>query len=160
MSRLPTRFVDLPDMRSTSTKYGAGADLLLAARAPHPFRRIIAISPNDLVNGMRDSIWNLFSRIRALFVFARRLGTKDRKAILRIKMMPKDIVVTDHDLRVIRPPMRILCTEKDMIKEAHIPQLGGLLSGSSVRKFERSNRRAIVFKKGVLDDMQHHLLVH
>jgi hypothetical protein len=159
MSRLPTRFVDLPDMRSTSTEYGTGADLLLAAKAPHPFRRIIAISPNCLVNGMMDSILNLFSRIRALFVFTRRfLGAKARKGILRIKMMLKDIVMTDHDPRVIRPLMRILCTEKDMIKEAHIPQLGGLLSGSSIRKFERSNCRAIVFKKRVLDDMRHHLL--
>lgn len=130
---------------------GGNIALFLARKAPSLFSRIVAISPNYLVEGSTDGTLKLTQIIMKIFKFLKRLGFKMDKYIMRFDLMLNDIGLSDDDLRSINANMKIIYAENDMIKEEHILKMADLIPGCELEKIEDSNHLNIVNKPKTIE---------
>jgi pimeloyl-ACP methyl ester carboxylesterase len=137
---------------------GGNISLFLANKQPDIFTKIIAISPNYLANGTTDAALKLFRAFSKLLKILEKSGLPTRKAILRFDLMLNDIGITDEELRSIRTSLRILYAEHDLIKEAHIQEMGGLIPGATLQKIGGCNHLTILHKPETVEDIREYLL--
>jgi pimeloyl-ACP methyl ester carboxylesterase len=137
---------------------GGNIALFLAKKQPDIFTKIVAISPNYLASGTTEGTLNLFKAIAKLLLIFEKLGLPTRKAILRFDLMLNDIGITDEELSSIRTSLRILYAEHDLIKEAHIQEMGRLVPGATLRKIGRCNHFTILHKSETVEHIREYLL--
>ncbi len=99
---------------------GGNIALFLANRAPHLFSRVIAISPNTLVDATEPRDLKNMYHIHRLMKRLERIGLPMKKRIMVWELMLKDIGFSEEDLRAIQTGMLILYAEQEMIKISHI----------------------------------------
>jgi pimeloyl-ACP methyl ester carboxylesterase len=133
---------------------GGNIALFLASRAPGLFYKLAAISPNYLVSGTNDDVLRLMKGIYQGMKLLRKLGFPTQKAILRFDLMLEDIGISAEELTGIRTNLRILYAEHDMIKESHILEIGRLVPGAIVKKFDGCNHLSIFSKKEAIEELQ------
>jgi len=126
---------------------GGNIALFLAKKEPELFPKLVAISPNYLVSGSTEGSLRLTRAAVKTFQILGKLGLPTRKAIMRFELMLKDIGITAQELGGIITSMLILHAERDMIKEAHIREMGRLIPGAQVRKIGHCNHLTIFFKR-------------
>jgi pimeloyl-ACP methyl ester carboxylesterase len=132
---------------------GGNIALFLAKKAPEVFTKIIAISPNYLVNGTTDKSLKLLKNINKIFIVLGKIGFKTQKNQKIFNLMFKDIGLYDNDLRSINTKMEILYAEKDMIKENHILKMGELIPHSVVKKINKCSHMSIIHKKETYEEI-------
>jgi len=137
---------------------GGNISLLLAKKAPELFTRIIAISPNYLVNGTTDDALRFINLVFRILIFLNRIGFKLKKSIMRFNLMLNDIGITEDELKSIRTGIKIIYAEHDMIKESHLKQLAELIPNASLDKIEGCNHMTILNKKEAIEIMKNYLL--
>ena len=137
---------------------GGNISLLLAKKAPDIFTRIIAISPNYLVNGTTDDALRFINLVFRILIFLNRIGFKLKKSIMRFNLMLNDIGITEDELKSIRTGIKIIYAEHDMIKESHLKQLAELIPNASLDKIEGCNHMTILNKKEAIEIMKNYLL--
>ncbi len=81
-----------------------------------------------------------------------------KKAIMRFDLMLNDIGITAEELGSIQTSLRILYAEKDMIKEEHIKDMGGLIPGATIKKIVHCNHLTILYKRETIEDIRNYLL--
>jgi len=104
--------------------------LFLAHLRPELFSRLVAISPNYLVSGTEEGDLLLLQRIYRLMGALSRLGLPLKKHLVRWELMLRDCGLTPADLGAIHADLLILHAEKDSVKESHIREIAGLVSGA------------------------------
>ncbi len=87
---------------------GGNIALFLAKNASHIFKKIIAISPNYLVEGTKEKTLKMFKRIMKIFFFLQKLGFNMKKNIMRFNLMLNDIGLTENDLKTINANIKII----------------------------------------------------
>jgi pimeloyl-ACP methyl ester carboxylesterase len=137
---------------------GGNIALFLAKKAPDLFPRIVAISPNYLASGTVDGWLRTFQAMAGVLRFLGKVGFSTRKALLRFDLMLSDIGITAQELGTIRTRVHILYAEKDMIKEEHIREMGGLIPGATLRKIGRCNHMTILGKDETVADIKEYFL--
>ena len=137
---------------------GGNIALFLACKAPEMFPRIIAISPNYLVEGTVDWALAVFRFLSGTMKMLGALGINTRKAIARFNLVLTDIGMTEADLRGIRTQVDILCAENDLIKEEHIKRIAELIPKSRLFKVGGCNHISILGKPKAIEIMRNLLL--
>ncbi len=137
---------------------GGNIALFLACREPGIFNKIVAISPNYLVNGTTDAALRFIRAGAKVFRGLDRLGLPTRQAILRFDLMLNDIGLTASELSCIQTSLRVLYAEHDLIKEDHIQEIGRLVPGSTIKKIKRCNHLTIVDKEETIEDIRSYLI--
>ena len=126
---------------------GGNISLLLAKKAPTIFKKIVAISPNYLVSGMKDGSLRMIRIMVRLFKLLGRIGINTKKSIMRFVLMLNDIGITDDELRSIQTNIKILYAENDFVKEEHIKRISELVPNSTLKKINHCNHLTILDKK-------------
>ncbi len=139
---------------------GGNIALFLAKKAPELFTRLVAISPNYLVSGTNDDTLRLIKSLYKIMSFLDRIGFNIKKSLMRFNLMLTDIGITDDELKNIQTDVKIIYAEHDMIKEAHIKQLAGLIPRSTLNKINDCNHMTILNKKEALEIIKNYLLEH
>ncbi|MBN1218071.1 MAG: alpha/beta hydrolase [Anaerolineae bacterium] len=137
---------------------GGNIALFLAKKEPTIFKKIVAISPNYLVSGTTDGTLRFVRATAKILRILERLGLPTKKAIMRFDLMLNDIGITAEELGSIQTSLRILYAEKDMIKEEHIKEMGGLIPGATIKKIGHCNHLTIFYKKETIEDIRDYLL--
>jgi pimeloyl-ACP methyl ester carboxylesterase len=132
---------------------GGNICLFLAKKRPEIFEKIIALSPNYLVDGTTDEALSFLNKMYKIFLFMERLRFPMRKNIMRWELMLKDIGITDDELKEIRANIYILYAERDMIKEEHILKIAGLIKGCKVKKIKNSAHLNIYKRKETIEEI-------
>jgi pimeloyl-ACP methyl ester carboxylesterase len=117
---------------------GGNICLFLAKKHPEIFDKIIALSPNYLVNGTTDESLSFLNKMYGMLLFMKKLHFPMKKNIMRWELMLKDIGITDEELQGINAKIYILYAENDMIKEEHILKMAGLIKNCKVKKIKNS----------------------
>ncbi len=127
---------------------GGNVALFLAKKEPDRFVKIAAISPNYLVSGIVDSWLGVFKSAHAFFgLFG--LG----KQRLRFGLMLSDIGLSKEDLKSIRTGVEIVYASRDMIKEAHLIDIGESIPGARLAKITPSSHLSILKSKKAIEEM-------
>jgi pimeloyl-ACP methyl ester carboxylesterase len=136
---------------------GGNIALLLAKKAPLLFKRIVAISPNYLASGTKESMLAWIRRIARFLDVLGRLGFDTRRQRMRVELMLRDIGISDDDLRSVQTSLQILYAEKDLIQEAHILRIAALVPGSIVKKILGCSHLSIFHSVEAIVEMQGYL---
>ena len=127
---------------------GGNICLFLAKKQPEMFEKIVALSPNYLVDGTTDKALKFINRTYKIFLFMDKLYKykiflfmdkshfQMKKNIMRWELMLKDIGISDNELKEIRANMYIMYAGKDMIKEEHILKMVELIKDCKVKRIE------------------------
>ena len=137
---------------------GGNIALFLACKAPEMFPKIIAISPNYLVEGTIDAVLNVFRLLVSIMKMFGALGFNTTKIIARFNLVLKDIGITEDDLKGIRTQVDILYAESDLIKEEHIKRIAELIPKSKLFKISGCNHISILWRPKAIEIMQNLLL--
>ncbi len=136
---------------------GGNLALHLAKKAPHIFKKIIAISPNYLADGLKEKFSNNLKKIMKVLSFLRQIGIPTKIIMMRFELMTNDIGLTEDDLKGINTSVKILYAENDLIKEQHIIKLACLIPESIVNKIMKSNHLTIFYKKETIECIREYL---
>ena len=136
---------------------GGNIALFLASKEPKIFTKIVAISPNYLVNGTIDGALRLFRAVAKILRALEKLGLPARKAILRVDLMLNDIGISASELSSIQTSLRIIYAEHDLIKEEHILEIGHLVPGATIKKIFRCNHMSILNQQDAIEDIRTYL---
>ena len=136
---------------------GGNISLLLAKKAPNVFKRIVAISPNYLMSGMTDSSLRLFRLAVKVASFLNKVGILQKRAVMRLMLIFKDIGINDDELRNIKTNVCLLYAEKDMVKEDHIKHIAQLIPASRLIRIESCNHLFILNKKETIESISRYL---
>ncbi len=137
---------------------GGNTCLLLASKAPELFTRLIAISPNYLLDGIaayETFFVKLFQRI-LLFLIHRGINLKH--LYMQIDLTLRDICITEEELSSIRTRMMILHAQWDSVKEDHLKKMADLIPNSVLEKVKGTNHWTIFSNKRAIEVMRNFLL--
>ena len=132
---------------------GGNICLFLAQKNPEIFEKIIALSPNYLVNGTTDEALNFLNRMYKIILFMEKIHLLPKRIAMRWELMLKDIGITDEELRKIDANIMILYAENDMIKESHILKMSELIKNCKVKKIEKTNHLNIYKNKETINEI-------
>ena len=132
---------------------GGNICLFLAKKCPEIFEKIIALSPNYLVNGTTETSLKFLNKIYKIFLFLERLHFPMRKKIMRWELMLRDIGITDNELMKIKANVYILYAEDDMIKEEHILKISELIKDCKVKKIKNTTHLNIYKNKETINEI-------
>ena len=132
---------------------GGNICLFLAQNNPEIFEKIVALSPNYLVNGNTDSTLRFLNTMYKIMLFMSKIHLLPKKIIMIWELMLKDIGITDEELRKINANIMILYAEKDMIKEEHILKISQLIKNCKVKKIEGAHHLNIYKKKETISEI-------
>ena len=131
---------------------GGNIALFLAVNAPNIFEKLVAISPNYLVNGTVEK-WLII--IRAFYRFFRVVGAKKQQK--RFELMLNDIGLSIKEMNEIKTNMEILYASNDMIKEDHIIEIHKSIPKSKLIKITPSSHISIINKDQAIREMKEYL---
>lgn len=137
---------------------GGNLALWLAVKAPGIFTKVVAISPNTLASGNKDSVIKAIEKNLNAMKRLRKWGFPNKKQIMRFELMLTDTGITEEDLRNIKTEVMILYAEKDMIKEEHILRISSQIPGGQVKKINNCNHLTIPFQGEAIRMMQEYLI--
>ena len=130
---------------------GANIALILAFIAPHIFKKVLAISPNYLVSGIKEGyLWLTKGMVKILECLGQ-CGFQTQKAKMRFMLLLKDIGITDAELSSIQTSLKVLYAEKDTIKEEHIKHIRCLVPHSTTKMIKKCNHMTILNKVETID---------
>ncbi len=129
---------------------GGNIALILASTAPQTFKKVVAISPNYLVSGVKEGYLRLAKAIVITLELLGRCGFPTRKSIMRFRLLLEDIGITDSELSNIQTSLKVLYAENDAIKEEHIQHIGRLVPGSTTNRIEKCNHLTILGKTSTI----------
>jgi pimeloyl-ACP methyl ester carboxylesterase len=131
--------------------------LFLAKKHPEIFEKIIALSPNYLVNGTADGVLKFLNKIYKIFLFLQKMHISMKKNIMRWNLILNDIGITDDELKKIKANIYILYAEKDVIKEEHILTMAQLINKCKVKKIKNSTHMNIYKKEETIIEIIEYL---
>jgi pimeloyl-ACP methyl ester carboxylesterase len=132
---------------------GGNICLFLAKKNPEIFERIMALSPNYLVDGTTDGALKFLNGMYRFFLFMKNLHFPMKKIIMRWELMLKDIGITDEELKEIRANVYILYAENDMIKEVHLFKIAELIKDCGIKKIKNSTHLNIYKNKETIKEI-------
>jgi len=130
---------------------GGNLSLHLAKKAPHIFKKLVAISPNYLAGGLNDTFLSGTRNAVKVFSFLSRLGLPAKRFVMRLELMTNDIGLTEADLQGIHASLKIIYAEHDLIKEEHILEMARLIPNCGLQKILKANHLTIFERKETLD---------
>ena len=133
---------------------GANIALILAFIAPQIFKKVLAISPNYLVSGIKDGYLRLTKGMVKILEYLGKCGFHTQKAIMRFMLLLKDIGITDAELSSIQTSLKVLYAEKDTIKEEHIKQIECLIPHSTTKMIKNCSHMTILNKVETIDEIK------
>ena len=137
---------------------GGNLSLHLAKKAPQLFKKIAAISPNYLAEGLNDKFLSGIQIAEKIFSFLQRAGFSTKRMVMRIQLMTNDIGLTEADLQSITTDIKILHAEKDLIKEEHIQKMAGLIPHCDLQKIMNSNHLSIPYKTETIEAIRQYFI--
>jgi len=117
---------------------GGNICLFLAQSNPEIFEKIIALSPNYLVNGTTDETLFFLNKMYKIILFMNKMHLLPKRIVLRWELMLKDIGITGDELTKLNANILILYAEKDMIKEEHILKMSELIKNCRIKKIKET----------------------
>lgn len=126
---------------------GGNISLFLGSKAPHIFKKIIAISPNYLSSGLEKFTLRIAKILKRLLIILGYTGINTLNFIMKLDLILKDIGISEDKLKGIQTEMKILYAEKDLIKREHIEKLVELIPGCSSQMIKSSNHLTILNNK-------------
>jgi pimeloyl-ACP methyl ester carboxylesterase len=117
---------------------GGNICLFLAQSNPEIFEKIIALSPNYLVNGTTDETLFFLNKMYKIILFMNKMHLLPKRIVLRWELMLKDIGITSEELAKLNANILILYAEKDMIKEEHILKMSELIKNCRIKKIKET----------------------
>ncbi len=133
---------------------GANIALILAFIAPQIFKKVLAISPNYLASGVKDSYLRLTRGGVKILEFLGKCGFHTQKAIVRFMLVLNDIGITDAELSSIQTSLKVLYAENDAIKEEHIKHIGYLIPHSIIKMIKKCNHMTILNKVETVNEIK------
>ena len=106
---------------------GGNIALFLATKRPDIFTKIVAISPNYLVNGTTDGWLMFFKSMGKILRFLGRVGLPTKKAIMRFDLMLNDIGITAKELGNIRTNLAYPVDCQAIMGSLYIGRVAGTL---------------------------------
>jgi esterase/lipase len=125
---------------------GGNISLFLAKKEPRLFEKIVAISPNYLVSGIKYKYVKFVNEIIKMLIFINSIGIDTKKTVMKLRLNIQDIGYDINELKTIDTSMKILFAEKDMIKEEHILFLQKMIPKSIIKKIAKCNHLSIMSK--------------
>lgn len=132
---------------------GGNIALFLAKDAPDIFKKVIAISPNYLVDGTKEKPLKLIKSLNNIFQILGKIGFSTKKMLMRFKLMLTDIGLSDNDLSSIKTELKIIYAENDMFKEDHIKTIGSLIPNAIIKRIEKCNHLTIFNKRQTIEEI-------
>jgi pimeloyl-ACP methyl ester carboxylesterase len=132
---------------------GGNICLFLAQKRPEIFEKIIALSPNYLVNGTTNESLLFLNKMYKIILFMEKLHLLPKRIAMRWELMLKDIGITDEELMEINSNILILYAEKDMIKEDHIIKISELIKNCKIKKIQKTNHLNIYKNKETIKEI-------
>jgi pimeloyl-ACP methyl ester carboxylesterase len=132
---------------------GGNICLFLAQKNPELFEKIIALSPNYLVNGNTANTLRFLNTMYKIILFMSKIHLLPKKTMMVWELMLKDIGITDEELKKINANIMILYAEKDMIREEHILKLSQLIKNCTVKKIRGAHHLNIYKKKETIREI-------
>lgn len=126
---------------------GGNLALWLAVKAPDIFTKVVAISPNTLANGNKESVVAAIQKYLQTMKRLRKFGFPNKKQIMRFELMLTDTGITEVDLKNIKTSIMIVYAEKDMIKEEHILSIAAQIPGCKSHKVMGCHHLNIPFQE-------------
>lgn len=136
---------------------GGNLALWLAVKAPEIFTKVVAISPNTLASGNKESVIAAIQKYLSAMKRLRKWGFPNKKQIMRFELMLTDTGITESDLQNIKTRVMILYAEKDMIKEEHILKIAGDIPGCKLHKVLGCHHLNIAYQEDTIKEMQEFL---
>jgi len=136
---------------------GGNICLFLAQKNPEIFEKIVALSPNYLVNGNTDNTLRFLNTMYKIILFMRKIHLLPKKVPMIWELMLNDIGITDEELSKINANIMILYAEKDMIKEEHILKISQLIKNCKVKKIVGAHHLNIYKKKETIREIIEYL---
>lgn len=136
---------------------GGNISLFLADRAPHIFKRVVAISPNYLSSGVKKVPLLIVRILKKIANILGHTGLKTQNFIMKLDLILNNIGITENELKSIKVDFKILYAEHDIVKEEHIQKISELISGCSCRKIKRCNHLTILHKKETIETIKQFL---
>jgi len=136
---------------------GGNVCLFLAKKNPEIFTKIIAISPNYLVNGLTDETIKILKKIYNVLIFLQKIKLPMKKTINKWELMMKDIGITDEDLININANILIMYADNDLIKEEHIFKMAELIKNNKTKKILKSTHTEIINKEETIKEIIEYL---
>jgi len=133
---------------------GANIALIFAFIAPQIFKKVLAISPNYLASGVKDSYLRLTRGGVKILEFLGKCGFHTQKAIMRFMLVLNDIGITDAELSSIQTSIEVLYAENDAIKEEHIKHIGYLIPHSNIKMIKNCNHMTILNKAETVNEIK------
>jgi pimeloyl-ACP methyl ester carboxylesterase len=125
---------------------GGNLSLFLAKKAPQIFKKIVAISPNYLAEGVNDNFQRGIEKTTRILSWLSKLRLPTKRMLMRMELMTNDIGLTDNDLSSISTSVTIIHAEHDLIKPSHINQMTSLIPGCQVKLIPDCNHLTILNK--------------
>ena len=132
---------------------GGNICLFLARNNPEIFEKIIALSPNYLVNGTTDNSLRFLNTMYKIILFMKKIHLLPKRIVMRWELMLKDIGIAYEELMKINANILILYAEKDMIKEEHILKISRLIKNCKVKKIGGVNHLNIYKNKETIKEI-------
>jgi hypothetical protein len=123
----------------------------LAKKEPTIFTQLVAISPNFLASGTRESALAIFGASYKIFTGIQFCGIDTHKWRMRFDLMLRDIGLTRSDLGAVRTKVKLLYAGKDIIKEEHIIDINNCIPGSSREKIGGCTHFSILYKNDSIE---------
>ncbi len=136
---------------------GGNIALVMAHEKPEIIERLIIISPNSKVNGMKSwfrygiKFYILGLNIIKFFKFKSRDKTKFE--VWRMKLMLKDIGVSMGDLNKINIKTLILSAENDVIYKRHLIKINKNIKNSTFKIIKDTNHFNILLSEKTMESI-------
>ncbi|MGH4137108.1 alpha/beta fold hydrolase [Clostridium sp.] len=130
---------------------GANIALMIAKKYPQLIDKLVIISGNYKVEGVKKWLRNILKFLIILLIpFSKHFNSIKTKK-WKYDLMVDDMGISESDLKKIIKPTLVLCAENDLIYEEHTFNIHRNIKGSFLKMIKKTNHFNIVYNDQIIE---------
>ena len=129
---------------------GANVALMIAKKYPELIHKLVIISGNYKVDGIKKWLRNILKLLIILLIPFSKYFTSIKIQKWKFDLMLNNMGIAEIDLRKIMKPTLVLCAEKDLIYEEHTLDMHKNIKDSVLKVIKKTNHSNIIFSNQII----------
>ena len=129
---------------------GANIALMIAKKYPQLIDKLVIISGNYKVDGIKKWLRNILKFLIILLIPFSKYFNPIKIQKWKFDLMLNDMGISEIDLKQIIKPTLVLCAENDLIYEEHTFDIHKNIKGSVLKIIKKTNHSNIIFNNQII----------
>jgi len=129
---------------------GANVALMIAKKNPQLINKLVIISGNYKVDGIKKRVRNILKLLIILLMPFSKYFNPIKIQKWKFDLMLEDMDISEIDLKQIMKPTLVLCAENDLIYEEHTFDIHKNIRGSILKIIKKTTHSNIIFNNQII----------